>query len=291
MTSTGTAARMPAAFVGHGNPMNALQHNQYTETWRALGAAVPRPRAVLVISAHWYVGTTSVTAMRQPRTIHDFYGFPDELFAVDYPAPGDPAVADEIVSVADPIWVGLDRDAWGLDHGTWSVLVHMFPEADVPVLQLSLNALQPLEYHFALGAALAPLLDQGIMIVGSGNVVHNLSRIDWTQPATGFDWARHFNEAAVAVMTERPEDVLGLVERADFAAAAPTPDHFLPLVYVAGLAAATGEVATTLIDGYAMGSLSMASFGVATTAVVIEEIAPAAVLPARSVVPPDDTNS
>jgi len=283
--------RMPSAFVGHGNPMNALEHNQYTEAWRSLGASVPRPNAVLVISAHWYIGSSAVTAMERPRTIHDFYGFPDELFGVDYPAPGAPAVADEVVRVARPTWVGLDHDSWGLDHGTWSVLRHMFPAADVPVLQLSINALEPLEYHLDLGARLDPLRDEGVLIVGSGNVVHNLGRIDWTQPTEGFGWARRFNEAAVSLMTESPGDVVDLANHADFAASVPTPDHFLPLVYVAGIAAASGERAQTLTDGYAMGSLSMVSFGVGTAPVVIDEMAPAPVLPDPAVVPPDDTNS
>ena len=257
MTATDT---MPAAFIGHGNPMNTLEHNRYTEAWRAFGRSVPRPRAVLCISAHWYVNATAVTAMAQPRTIHDFFGFPDDLFAVEYPAPGLPELAEEVAEVVEPVWVGADADSWGLDHGTWSVLVHMFPEADIPVVQLSINANEPFDYHVDLGARLAPLRERGVLVVASGNVVHNLRAVNWSTPDAGFDWAQRFDEDAKAAMTSTPGEIGRLRGHADFASAVPTPDHYIPLLYLAGLADAAGTPADILVDGYAYGSLSMTSY-------------------------------
>jgi 4,5-DOPA dioxygenase extradiol len=255
--------RMPALFIGHGSPMNTLARNDFTNAWRALGQKLPRPRALLVVSAHWFIGATAVTAMERPRTIHDFYGFPQELFAFDYPAPGAPDVAMDIVEAVKPVWCGLDRDQWGLDHGTWSVLAHLYPQADIPVVQLSINALKPLDYHVELGRKLAALRDKGVMIVASGNVVHNLRMVDRNRPDAAFDWAERFDDAVVEQLGASPADILKVAEHPDYALAVPTPDHFIPLLYLAGLAAEDGG-ADTLIRGYAMGSLSMTCYGVGT---------------------------
>ncbi|MCU1456146.1 MAG: Extradiol ring-cleavage dioxygenase class protein subunit [Actinomycetia bacterium] len=289
-----TSDLMPAAFIGHGTPMNALEHNHYTEAWQGFAASVPRPRAILVVSAHWFINATAVTAMAAPRTIHDFYGFPPELFAIEYRAPGSAEIAVEVADVAKPTWIGLDHDSWGLDHGTWSVLVHMFPEADIPVLQLSINADQPLEYHVALGASLAPLRERGVLILGSGNVVHNLRRIDPGRGETGFDWAERFDTDARTIMGADPGGMAALQRHGDYPLAVPTPDHFIPVLYLAGLAAAAGTATETLLDGYVFGSLSMTSYtlGLASPPVTAGgDIAEApAPIPDPAVVPPYDTN-
>jgi 4,5-DOPA dioxygenase extradiol len=251
---------MPAAFIGHGNPMNALETNRYTQAWRAFGQSVPKPRAILVVSAHWYINATAVTAMPRPRTIHDFFGFPQQLFDVDYPAPGLPSLYEEVSDIVKPTWVGADVDSWGIDHGTWSVLVHAFPDADIPVTQLSINADKGFDYHLELGAKLAPLRESGVLILGSGNVVHNLGGVSWDLPDDGFDWAQRFDSDAKETMLDDPLNAARLDAHRDFRHAVPTPDHFLPLLYLAGLAGASKVGADVLVDGYAYGSLSMTAY-------------------------------
>jgi 4,5-DOPA dioxygenase extradiol len=279
---------MPSLFIGHGSPMNTLETNTYTQVWRKLGRALPRPRAILAISAHWYIGASAVTAMQRPRTIHDFYGFPAALFEFEYPAPGMPAVAAEVVELSRPEWIGLDHDEWGLDHGTWSVLAHLYPEADVPVVQLSLNAQKPAEYHVDLGRRLAALRERGVLILASGNVVHNLRRVNWRDREGGEDWAYRFDDAAAALMAERPQDIAELAKHPDYPDAVPTPDHFLPLLYVAGIAAASGARATPLVRGCALGSVSMTCYGVGIEGFESTDGGTAAGVPRD--VPADQTN-
>jgi 4,5-DOPA dioxygenase extradiol len=277
----------PALFIGHGSPMNTLERNGFTTAWRGIGYALPRPRGLLVVSAHWFFGATAVTAMPRPRTIHDFYGFPQALFDFEYPAPGSPDIAAEVVEAVKPTWCGLDHDQWGLDHGTWSVLAHLYPDADIPVVQLSINALQPLDYHVELGAKLASLRHSGIMVVASGNIVHNLRRVQWDKPDAAFDWAERFDDAVVEQLADDPGDVLRMKDHADYSLAAPTPDHFIPLLYLAGMAAACDEKPEVLIRGYAMGSLSMTCYGLGAQLGCHTESG-AATLPAD--VPADQSN-
>lgn len=251
---------MPAIFFGHGNPMNALSENAYTRAWNAIGAELPRPKAILCVSAHWYAPYTALTGMQSPRTIHDFGGFPRELFEFSYPASGDPALAMRVRELLGPIGAGIDQE-WGLDHGTWSVLAHVFPKADIPVVQLSIDETKPPEFHFEAGKLLAPLRDENVLVIGSGNVVHNLHAYAWGRhPAEPFDWAVRFDARVRELLAAG--DMTPLIDYEslgrDALLSAPTPDHYLPLLYVAGTRRPDDAVSfpVTGMDG---GSISMLS--------------------------------
>jgi 4,5-DOPA dioxygenase extradiol len=243
--------------------MNALQPNRHTEAWAEAARSMPVPRAILAISAHWYVGATAVTSMAAPRTIHDFAGFPPELFAVEYPAPGSAWLAARTAKLLAPIGVVHDDSVWGLDHGAWSVLVHMYPDANVPVVQLSIDARLGFDDHVRIGASLDALRDEGVLILGSGNLVHNLGRIDWLNDEGGHAWAVEFDAWAREVLADDPSKLVAAPERSDFALAHPTPDHFIPALYIAGVAVASGGDVRIVTGGCALGSISMTSFAVA----------------------------
>lgn len=250
--------RMPAIFFGHGNPMNALADNGWTQGWRAIGESLPRPKAVLCVSAHWYVPSIAVTAMERPRTIHDFGGFPRELSEYHYPAPGAPEVAGRVAELLGGDVV-MDESGWGLDHGTWSVLCHVFPDADVPVVQLSINETEPAPFHYEMGRLLAPLRDEGVLVVGSGNLIHNLHAYAWgDQAREPFDWAMRFEQTARDLMLASDHEPLIYYESIgkDALLSAPTPDHYLPLLYV--LATQQTEDAVSFpVEGFDGGSISM----------------------------------
>lgn len=253
--------RMPVLFIGHGSPMNAIDDNGYTRAVRKLGANLPRPKAILVISAHWMTEGTWITAMEKPKTIHDFYGFPQALFDVQYPAPGSPEIAKLIrESVPDPK-IHADTEMWGLDHGAWSVLRHLYPQADVPVMQLSLHMEQPAEYHFQLGRQLARLRDEGVLLLGSGNLVHNLRRIRWEAHVQPFDWAVEFDEWIKEKITQRDFAALMRDFRSTEAGrlSVPTLEHYLPLLYVLGAADEKDELRFEY-EELQNGSISMRSF-------------------------------
>jgi 4,5-DOPA dioxygenase extradiol len=258
MTAPGAGSTLPAFFFGHGNPMNAIQRNAYTEAWAALGRALPRPRAIVAVSAHWYLPGTRVTAMRAPRTIHDFGGFPRELFEVVYPAPGDPALAREIQEILAPAPVALDED-WGLDHGTWSVLCHLFPDATVPVVQVGIDETETARYHYELGRRLGALRDDGVLVIGSGNLVHNLHAYAWgRRPAEPFDWAVRFEARARELIVAGDHSPLVEYDSLgrDALLSVPTPEHYLPLLYVLGLRR-EGEPVSFPVEGIDGGSVSM----------------------------------
>jgi 4,5-DOPA dioxygenase extradiol len=255
----GAAPTMPAFFFGHGNPMNAVQSNPYTQAWAAIGRNLPRPRAILVVSAHWYLPGTWVTAMPAPRTIHDFGGFPRELYEVLYPAPGSPSFAREVQEMLAPTPVRLDEGEWGLDHGTWSVLRHVFPDASIPVVQLGIDKTRTGPVHYALGQKLTALRDAGVLVVGSGNLVHNLHAYAWGRhPVEPFDWALRFEARARALLVAADHAPLAEYESLgrDAMLAVPTPEHYLPLLYVIGTRR-PGEPVSFPVEGIDGGSVSM----------------------------------
>ncbi len=258
--STDIPGPMPTIFFGHGNPLNALLDNDYTRGWAALGSKIGRPRAVLSVSAHWYVPSSAVTAMVSPRTIHDFGGFPRELYQATYPAPGDPELATRVQDLLAPIRVSRDEQ-WGLDHGTWSVLYHVFPQADIPVVQLSIDETQPALFHYEAGKRLTPLRDEGILIIGSGNIIHNLHAYAWGRHEVApYDWAVRFEERAREMLLEGDDGPLIAYESLgrDALLSIPTPEHFLPLLYVMALRR-EGDQVSFPVEGVDGGSVSMLS--------------------------------
>ncbi|HEU4715070.1 MAG TPA: 4,5-DOPA dioxygenase extradiol [Pyrinomonadaceae bacterium] len=249
---------MPAIFFGHGNPMNALQNNAWTNGWTAIGNSIPKPKAIVCVSAHWYLPATLVTAQDQPRTIHDFGGFPRELYEIKYPAPGDAVLASRLKDLLAPVAVGLDT-RWGLDHGTWSVLCHVFPDADIPVVQLSIDETQPASFHYDIAKRLSSLRDEGVLIVGSGNLVHNLHAYAWgRQQVAPLDWAVRFEARARELLLAGDHDPLIAYETLgrDAVLSVPTPDHYLPLLYVIAQMR-EGEAVTFPVEGFDGGSVSM----------------------------------
>jgi 4,5-DOPA dioxygenase extradiol len=250
----------PAIFFGHGNPMNALQRNAYTEGWAQLGASMPPPEAILSISAHWYVPASAVTALTNPKTIHDFGGFPRELYDVQYPAPGSLRLAQRVADLLAPVPVAMDR-GWGLDHGTWSVLKHAYPDADIPVVQLSIDETRESVWHYEVAKQLQPLRDEGVLIMGSGNIVHNLHAYSWGNHAVGpYDWAQRFDTRARDLLTAGDFAPLVAYERLgrDAMLSVPTPDHYLPLLYVMAQYR-RGEPVSFPVKGFDGGSISMRS--------------------------------
>jgi 4,5-DOPA dioxygenase extradiol len=254
--------RAPVLFIGHGSPMNAIEDNEYTRTLEALGRRLDRPRALLCISAHWMTEGTWITHQARPRTIHDFYGFPKPLFEVQYPAPGDPELAEDIRARVTDIRINLDDEQWGLDHGAWAILRHMFPDADVPVLQLSLHMERDARFHYVAGRALAKLRELGVLIVGSGNIVHNLRLIKWDDAAEPYPWAAEFDTWVAGKLAARDDAALVHDAAASEAGqlAIPTPEHWYPFLYALG-AADPAERAETLYDGIQNASISMRCVG------------------------------
>jgi 4,5-DOPA dioxygenase extradiol len=254
-----TLARHPALFLAHGSPMQAIEPGPFSDAWQRLGAALPRPRAILAISAHWYVRGTAVTIAPQPQTIHDFYGFPPELYRVQYPAPGDPALAARVQQLLAPIAVAGSSE-WGLDHGTWSLLRYAYPQADIPVVQLAIDATLPPRAHYELGRALAPLRDEGVLVLGSGNVVHNLRAMQMDAGDSAPEWAQVFTEAVRTALLAGDHEALMDYQRYGAAArlSVPTPEHYLPLLYVLGTQQAD-EPLSLPVEGFQFGAIGMLS--------------------------------
>ncbi|MEE1899525.1 4,5-DOPA dioxygenase extradiol [Flavobacterium rakeshii] len=254
--------KLPVLFIGHGSPMNGIEDNEFSQTWAKMGKEVTRPKAVIVVSAHWLTRGTHVTAMEEPKTIHDFGGFPQALFDVEYPAKGSPELAKETANLITSTDVGLDHD-WGLDHGTWTVVRHMYPDADIPVLQLSIDYGKPAEYHYNLAKQLSALRKKGVLIIGSGNMVHNLRMIDWrklNEPNYGFDWAIEMNDIFKQKIQGGDHKALMEYEKLSKSAklAIPTPDHYYPLMYILGLQDNKDEL-SFFNDKLVGGSLNMTS--------------------------------
>jgi 4,5-DOPA dioxygenase extradiol len=249
---------LPALFVGHGNPMNALRDNAYTAAWRQIGKSLPKPKAILSVSAHWYVPFTGVTANDAPRTIHDFGGFPKELFQIQYPAPGSPELARRVQKLLGSMEVKPD-ESWGFDHGTWSVLCHIYPDADIPVIQLSIDETKAGVFHHEIGKKLSVLRDEGILILGSGNLVHNLHTYAWGRHLPEpYDWASRFESRVKELILSNDCEPLAHYEMLgpDAELAVPTPEHFLPLLYVLG-ARREDDPITFPVQGVDGGSISM----------------------------------
>lgn len=251
---------MPALFIGHGSPMNGIEDNDFSRNWHKLGQEITKPAAVLVISAHWFTRGTRVTAMGSPRTIHDFGGFPPELFAVQYPAPGDPQLAAETARLVHSTEIVQDHD-WGLDHGAWTIVRHMYPEANIPVLQMSIDFTKPPQYHYDLAAELADLRKKGVLIMGSGNMVHNLRMLSWEMiNGGGYDWAESMNDKFKELITSgNHKELIGYEKLGREALMAiPTPEHYLPLLYILGLKKSNDKV-SFFNDKAVGGSLTMTS--------------------------------
>jgi 4,5-DOPA dioxygenase extradiol len=254
--------KMPLLFVGHGSPMNGIEDNDFSKRWKEMGRQLPLPAAVLCISAHWYTHGTFVTAMNRPKTIHDFYGFPQPLFDLQYPAPGNPDLAKETAGLIKSTVVGLNHE-WGLDHGCWSVVKRMYPDADIPVLQLSIDGTKPPDWHYELAKEISSLRTKGVLILGSGNMIHNLGLVDWERPDEGFDWAEEMNETFKHLIESGDhKHLLKYPELGNAAALSiPTPDHYLPLLYVLGIKEQKEDI-IFFNDTVVMGSVSMTSVGI-----------------------------